>query len=81
VRTQLLFITPCLGVRGSAAQLFLGGYASQSIRLHNWRPLVSRAVDEQAGVVRCNPALTFQHPYPPTKVAFIPDKVRHKPGS
>lgn len=25
-------------------------------------------------MVRCNPALTFQHPYPPTKVAFIPDK-------
>jgi hypothetical protein len=33
------------------------------------------AVDEAAGVIRSTPALTFQHPYPPTKVAFIPDKV------
>ncbi|KAI3425781.1 hypothetical protein D9Q98_007756 [Chlorella vulgaris] len=36
-------------------------------------------LDEQAGVVRCNPALTFQHPYPPTKVAFIPDKAGTRP--
>jgi cyclopropane-fatty-acyl-phospholipid synthase len=34
------------------------------------------AVDEQRGLVRSNPALSFQHPYPPPKVAFIPDKVR-----
>lgn len=33
-------------------------------------------MDEQRGLVRSNPALSFQHPYPPTKVAFIPDKVR-----
>ena len=39
---------------------------------------VPPAVDEAAGVVRNNPALTFQHPYPPTKVAFIPDKVRRR---
>ncbi len=37
--------------------------------------LLPVAVDEQQGVVHSNPALSFQHPYPPTKVAFIPDKV------
>lgn len=33
------------------------------------------AVDEARGVIRSNPAQGFQHPYPPTKVGFIPDKV------
>lgn len=37
--------------------------------------LARPAVDEARGAVRSNPALAFQHPYPPTKVGFIPDKV------
>jgi len=36
--------------------------------------LSTPAVDEARGVIRSNPALSFQHPYPPTKVGFIPDK-------
>ncbi|PSC74360.1 WD repeat-containing LWD1 isoform B [Micractinium conductrix] len=36
-------------------------------------------LDEQRGAVTSNPALAFQHPYPPTKVAFIPDKDGTRP--
>ncbi|KAL4423317.1 hypothetical protein ABPG77_006112 [Micractinium sp. CCAP 211/92] len=36
-------------------------------------------LDEQRGAVHSNPALAFQHPYPPTKVAFIPDKDGTRP--
>ena len=31
-------------------------------------------VDEEAGVLRADPALGFEHPFPPTRVAFIPDR-------
>lgn len=31
-------------------------------------------VDEEAGVLRADPALGFEHPFPPTCVAFIPDR-------
>lgn len=36
-------------------------------------------LDEQRGVVTSNPNLAFQHPYPPTKIAFIPDKDGTRP--
>jgi hypothetical protein len=32
------------------------------------------AVDEGSGRLVANPALTFHHAYPPTKLMFIPDK-------
>ena len=38
---------------------------------HAQKPL---PVDEEAGVLRADPALGFEHPYPPTRVAFIPDR-------
>ena len=31
-------------------------------------------VDEEAGVLRADPALGFEHPFPPTRVAFVPDR-------
>ena len=31
-------------------------------------------VDEEAGVLRADPALGFEHPFPATRVAFIPDR-------
>jgi hypothetical protein len=31
-------------------------------------------VDEENSRLVSNPALTFQHAYPPTKLMFIPDK-------
>jgi hypothetical protein len=34
----------------------------------------ARAVDDRREGLRCAPGLSFQHPYPPTKVAFIPDR-------
>lgn len=36
-------------------------------------------LDEARGVIRSNPAQGFQHPYPPTKVGFIPDKDGTRP--
>ncbi len=32
------------------------------------------AVDDEAGTFSSDPRFTFQHPYPATKVMFIPDK-------
>lgn len=37
------------------------------------------ALDETRGVLRADPALSFSHPYPPTKLAFIPDKDGTRP--
>ena len=31
-------------------------------------------LDESRGVLRADPALSFSHPYPPTKLGFIPDR-------
>lgn len=37
------------------------------------------AVDEAQGVLRAQPHLAFQHPYPATKLAFIPDREGSRP--
>ncbi|GAA0164025.1 hypothetical protein LIER_19754 [Lithospermum erythrorhizon] len=36
-------------------------------------------LDESNGEIRDDPNLSFEHPYPPTKVVFIPDKECQKP--
>ncbi|XP_073153198.1 WD repeat-containing protein LWD1-like [Henckelia pumila] len=36
-------------------------------------------LDYSIGEIRPDPALSFDHPYPPTKLIFIPDKDRHRP--
>ena len=41
-------------------------------KILTWR-LVS-TVDDESGKFAADPQLTFQHPYPPTKIMFIPDK-------
>ena len=41
--------------------------------------LLSPAVDEDGLGLRSNPRQTFQHPYPPTKVMFIPDLEGSRP--
>lgn len=42
-------------------------------------PLFVRAVDESRGALVSDPRLSFQHPYPPTKLAFIPDRDASRP--
>lgn len=37
------------------------------------------AVDNEEGVFRTNPALSFAHPYPATKVMFVPDREAQHP--
>ena len=37
------------------------------------------AVDDETGKFSSDPKLTFQHPYPPTKIMFIPDKENSRP--
>ena len=37
------------------------------------------AVDDEAGRFVAEPQLTFQHPYPPTKIMFVPDKEGSRP--
>ncbi|EXB41429.1 WD repeat-containing protein LWD1 [Morus notabilis] len=36
-------------------------------------------LDDSTGEIRSDPALSFEHPYPPTKTIFIPDKECQKP--
>ncbi|KAG5613604.1 hypothetical protein H5410_024885 [Solanum commersonii] len=36
-------------------------------------------LDDSNGEIRSDPKLSFEHPYPPTKVIFIPDKECQKP--
>ncbi|MFS7956477.1 putative transcription factor WD40-like family [Helianthus anomalus] len=36
-------------------------------------------LDDSTGEIRPDPSLSFEHPYPPTKVIFIPDKECQKP--
>jgi len=36
-------------------------------------------VDDETGKFSSDPKLTFQHPYPPTKIMFIPDKEGNSP--
>ena len=36
-------------------------------------------LDDTNGEIRSDPNLCFEHPYPPTKVIFIPDKECQKP--
>jgi len=37
------------------------------------------AVDEEKGQLVCDPALTFRHDYPPTKLMFMPDQEACRP--
>ena len=37
------------------------------------------AVDDETGKFSSDPKLTFKHPYPPTKIMFIPDKEGSRP--
>ena len=41
--------------------------------LSNMRPSPVHAVDDETGSFVCDPALTFRHDYPPTKLMFVPD--------
>lgn len=43
--------------------------------LYVWLP----AVDDETGRFTCDPQLTFHHPYPVTKLMFIPDKDAGRP--
>ena len=43
------------------------------------RDLLPCAVDDETGKFSSDPKLTFQHPYPPTKIMFIPDKEGSSP--
>eukprot|EP00250_Pteridium_aquilinum_P003193 c13513_g1_i1 orf=193-1215(-) len=36
-------------------------------------------LDERTGAFKSDPKLSFEHPYPPTKIMFIPDKECQKP--
>ena len=36
-------------------------------------------MDDETGKFSSDPKLTFQHPYPPTKIMFIPDKEGSRP--
>lgn len=36
-------------------------------------------LDDSTGEIRSDPALSFDHPYPPTKTMFIPDRDCHRP--
>lgn len=36
-------------------------------------------MDDEAGRFVAEPQLTFQHPYPPTKIMFVPDKDCNRP--
>ena len=36
-------------------------------------------VDDETGKFSSDPKLTFQHPYPPTKIMFVPDKEGAQP--
>ncbi|KAL2467407.1 WD repeat-containing protein LWD1 [Abeliophyllum distichum] len=36
-------------------------------------------LDDSTGEIRPDPALSFEHPYPPTKLIFIPDKECQRP--
>lgn len=36
-------------------------------------------LDDSTGDIRSDPSLSFEHPYPPTKTIFIPDKECQKP--
>ena len=46
---------------------------------HSPCPLPACAVDDETGKFSSDPKLTFQHPYPPTKIMFIPDKENSRP--
>ena len=37
------------------------------------------AVDDETGTFAANPALTFKHEYPPTKLMFLPDPEGTRP--
>ena len=37
------------------------------------------AVDDETGTFSSDPELAFAHPYPPTKLMFIPDKEGSRP--
>ena len=41
--------------------------------------MVLRTVDDEAGTFAANPALTFRHEYPPTKLMFLPDPEGTRP--
>ena len=47
--------------------------------LHMHKALTSCAVDDETGKFSSDPKLTFKHPYPPTKIMFIPDKEGSRP--
>ena len=40
---------------------------------------MSSVVDDETGKFSSDPKLTFQHPYPPTKIMFVPDKEGAQP--
>lgn len=44
-----------------------------------WNHSTHGAVDDETGKFSSDPKLTFQHPYPPTKIMFMPDKEGAQP--